>query len=588
VPDPIIASELSNPCLGFLWLGSCRYNPGAPTSIYFSLGEVVGALAFTLAVQQLLKPIYRFRLSVRYLKVSHLYLCVFAGAAIAMVAALVPNFPILHGGPWGYAIVWEIAAATLFIVAYGAVALAIALPIRVRSHQMEPFARGAATLLSAANETDHVDLLPDLQRSLSVLIATASFSRSSKHTSAFFDFIFRHRIEQASYADSLLRIIADPLFCETIVKRTPWRVVSMLQELSERRLHVPGAEQFIRQLAHQAILRDDAIMAREVEYHGFGTAPLLSQALFSDPFVVVHYNPLYSFFTTSSQLVTASMLARFNHAAERCYKTLIREGHTYRAQVAFSVSHFYRSVSMRVWEIQATDDRDFRFSLQLHDGVKNAIHLADALLASLPQDDYDDLFVTNLAAHRSDVLETLVEIVYEFLTAIANRFKGFDDPFWMTAIEVFLDTFPTDQHEPIGMTPFQQRLAIKLIGKLDQNMEGWYPAICKVLLSCIGPYPQPLSRPSGTAFGILRDAMYAELQRLPRLAVTKPDKFADFLPDNVTYDVATRQLAHMYRGGNPTITDLTPLNLGPVSLIDPGIRRPLTDEERNRHVIDTQ
>ena len=55
MPDPVTASEVPNACLGLSWRGTCRYNPAAPTSIYFSLGEVVGALAFTRAVQQLLK-----------------------------------------------------------------------------------------------------------------------------------------------------------------------------------------------------------------------------------------------------------------------------------------------------------------------------------------------------------------------------------------------------------------------------------------------------------------------------------------------------------------------------------------------------
>jgi hypothetical protein len=44
-------------CFGVEWLGQCSYNPASPALIYFSLGEVVGALAFTLAVQQLLRKI---------------------------------------------------------------------------------------------------------------------------------------------------------------------------------------------------------------------------------------------------------------------------------------------------------------------------------------------------------------------------------------------------------------------------------------------------------------------------------------------------------------------------------------------------
>ncbi len=89
-------------CLGLEMLGLCAYDPAKPFSIYFSLGEVIGALAFTLAVQQLLKPIYRFRLVARYLSLSRLYIAVFTAVFAVVFAAVAPNLPVLHGGPWGY------------------------------------------------------------------------------------------------------------------------------------------------------------------------------------------------------------------------------------------------------------------------------------------------------------------------------------------------------------------------------------------------------------------------------------------------------------------------------------------------------
>jgi hypothetical protein len=518
---------------------------------------------------------------VRYLSLTHLYIFIFAGVAAAVIAALVPNFPILHSGPWGYAIVWELGASALFAVAYGAVALAIVRPVRVRGRRMEDFARGAATMLSAASEADHVDLLQDLHRSLPVLIKAAAFVGRLRETSAFFDFIHRDEIKQASYAHTLLRIIADPLFCETLVKRAPWQVVTMLREISEKRLYAQGAEQFIRELAHQAILRDDGMMAREVGYHGFGTAPLLSDSLFSDPFIL-RYDPLDSFHVASGDVVTAATLKRFNSAAERSYLTLIEEHKTDRAQIAFSIESFYRTVFMRAWNIQEAGNRDFHLTWEMNNAVRMAIKLADKLLASLSPRSYDFMFVTNVQQHRSDVLETLVEIVYEALTAISNKFKGYDDPFWHLAIDVFHHTGFSSIGQPAdGMTPFQQRLALKLIDKLEDNMKGYYPAICRVLLSCVGPYKDQGPQASRTAFNILKDAVYSELQRLPQLATTKLDQLADYLPDQVTYDAASTRLTHSQRSGESIITDLSALNLGAISLVDPAIRRPMSDDERS-------
>ena len=396
-----------------------------------------------------------------------------------MIAALVPNFPVLHGRPWGYAIVWEILATTLFVVAYGSVVLAIVRPLRVRPRRMVEFARGVATLLSAASETDHTDLVDDLGWSLPIVIKAASFGEHQRDTTAFFDFIYRKEIERASYAFTLLRVVADPLFCATLVTRAPWRVALVLKDLSAKRLHSRAAEQFVREIAHQAIIRDDSMMTREIGYHGFGTAPLLSESLFSDPFILIAYDPFDTFFETASDATLGLLLSQFNNAAERCYATLIKEGHIYHAQSAYSIQRFYSSVFMTAYKFQKGDEYDHRVTTQMTFAVRFATKMANKLLASVTETRYQALFVSNPAIYRHDVLETLVEIVYEALASIANLFKSVDDPFWLLAIDVMHDVFHSVGEQPDGMTPFQQRLALKLIHKLNENMRGFYPAIAR-------------------------------------------------------------------------------------------------------------
>src|SRR5262249_6148642 len=124
-------------------------------------------------------------------------------------------------------------------------------PVHVQKRRIEDFARGMARLLSAANEVDRVDVLPDLQRSLPVLIKAAEFIEDREPTSPFFDFIHCDKTRQASYASTFLRIIADPLFCQTLVTRAPWQTVAILQEISKDRLYALSAEEFIRELARQ-------------------------------------------------------------------------------------------------------------------------------------------------------------------------------------------------------------------------------------------------------------------------------------------------------------------------------------------------
>jgi hypothetical protein len=363
VADAItVASELGHACFGLEALGLCSYDPAKPFTVYFAPGAAVGALAFTLAVQQLLKPVYRFRLEARHLSLSRIYACVFSGIAAVVLAAVLPNIPILHGGPWGYPINWEIFGTLLFAFSYGAVVVAVVRPVRVNPTRLPEFAQQAALLLSSANEQDHIDFARDLERSLPTLISEAAFlDHLPPDRSAFYDFIHRHKIDRAAYASSFLRIVADPSFCKTLIKRLPWQVVFMLRKLSEDELYADGAAQLVRELAHQAIFNDDGMMAREIGYHGFGTAPLLSDALFSDWFIVERYNPFD--FSTHRDVVTAEVLKRFNSAAERCYTTLIESGHIHYSQAAFRIQSFYRSVFFSARELQQTKQRDIQKTL---------------------------------------------------------------------------------------------------------------------------------------------------------------------------------------------------------------------------------
>ena len=185
--------------------------------------------------------------------------------------------------------------------------------------------------------------------------------------------------------------------------------------------------------------------------------------------------------------------------------------------------------------------------------------MAHKLLSSLPLIQYEALYVRDPKEYRADVLETLVEIVFEALAAVSNKFKGFEDPFWAMVIQTVQHVYPQFSHVPDGFTPFQQRLALKLIDKLSDNMRGYYPAICRILLAWVGPYVHAAAQPNRTAFNILKDAVYFELQKLPLLAASKPDKVAHYLPDNVTFrschDRPCSHLQKRYIFSHPTFHD---------------------------------
>jgi hypothetical protein len=567
-------------CLGIESLGLCNYDPAAPSANYFTLGNVVAALAFTIALQNFIKPVFDFRLRVRRITTTRLFGLVFCGAFCIVIATLVPHTALLHPTILGYAIFWEILASLMFFGAYGAVAFAAVRPVNVSPTRVAQFAQSAAKLLSEANESDHLELLKDLRLSLPTLIRLARFVERDTHepTTAFYDFIHRHKIEQASYAHSFLRIIADGQFCRTLVDRAPWEVSRLLTTIVDGKLYARAAEAFISELAQQALSSDDAMMDREMKYHGFGTAPLLSDSLFAEPFVVERYNPLDFYF--DSETVTPRIIKRFNSSSLRIFETLISSRRTDHSYAAYGAKRFYETAFMGLYAIQDASNYDFNHVMEIRSAVLNAIKLADRLMASMSERSYEYLFVEgDEEHHRHDVLEVLVEIVFDGLCGIANKFRGVEDHFWMVGREAISEAFNSIGAEPDGMTPFQQRLAIRLIDKLRDNMTGYYPAISRVLLATVGPLREVARQENETAFNILQKAVYQELLKLPELAARKPEKLGDFFPDNVAYDVDARTLTHTYSGGAIAITDLKTIAVEPVSLIDPRYRRKLSAEQ---------
>ncbi len=567
---------MSAACLGLSWLGDCSYDPSAPGNLYFSLGEAVGALAFTLAVQQFLRPIYLFRLRSRYLSLGWLYSLVFAGVGSAFVAAIVPSLNLPRGW-WVYPVVWELLAAILFVVPYGAVGLAIARPIKVAPRRIPDFARGAARLLAGSSDSDRIDLMHDLILSVPILAKAAhGLDTPPKRRTAFYDYIHRSKIEQAGFSQSFLSILADPQTCRTLVRSAPWSVAEILRGLSDEEIYAPAAEQWVREIAKQAILEDESMMAREIEFHGFATAPLLSDGLFSDAFIVERYNPM-DFFLPQER-IGASVLRRFNHAARRSFMVLIDEGSADNSPVAHWIASTYETAFLGVWKEQERADHDHHYTLEVRHSLEQAARLATKMMDKATPEEYEEMFISDPEKFRSDGLEALVEIVFKGLCSFASKFAGVDDPFWMAALEGVNRPFEKIGAQPDGMTPFQQRLALKIVDKVKDNMEGWYPSITRVLLATLGPYNARGLQPNRTAFNILREAVYAELRLFPKLAEKQPEKVAHYLPHNITFD--GKVVVHLNRDAAYGSTDLTALTIERPSLTAPEIRRPLTAEER--------
>lgn len=558
-------------CLGLQLLGECTYKPAAPFGVYFSLGEAISALALTVAVQQLLKPVLHLRLAARSLTINHLYAALFLGAAAVLVSAILPHVPPLHDGPWGFPVVWEAVGALIFAAVYAVVIWVISRPAVATPRNMVAFCRASARLLSSASDADRTDYVRDLAASAVPLIEAAAFiERHSERITAFWEFIHRKKIEQGSIAWELLRLLADPHFCRVAVRQTPWSVAGIMQEIDARNLHAEAAAQFVKEIAFQAVFDDESMMIREASYTGFGTAPLLTDSIFRSQHIITTLDP-FDWLFSADRRFSVSTLNRFCKAFEAATETLI-EGRTFhRVQAMYSCHRTFETIARFCNDLQRRKSDDYTVALAAAQCFQTAAALARRAERECTPGTYAQMFRT--AAGRDYAISmfgVLVDDTYEGLEGVANHFAGLDDLFWSMGHNLVRTVYGRFGGETAGMTPLQQRLSMKILRKVRDNMNGYYPAITRVMLAMIGPYNAPPDQTTRSSFNILRDAFYAELKSLRVLAARSPEKVLDYLPPNVTYDVTRDVLVHTYSGGSTTETDLRALNyLVPLDLTHP-------------------
>ena len=477
--------------------------------------------------------------------------------------------------------------------AYAATAFISLRPARIYKFNLTLFCRAGASLLSSATEEDRINFAEDLlqSRNLERLVKYASaWERADDHAthieserlplagqpqsfsgrapiSAFYLFAHRKELELAGWAYSFLRIVCDHEFCATLVKKSAWLTASALDRLKEQKDSSPAVQEFVQAIAGQAILNEESMMAKEHGYSGFANAPILSRSLFKDRNFLRRYDPLRGLQFKVPDSPTEGFVRRLNDASEMILNTAIDGKDYWPTGYVQSVTIAYKALSNR-WRIDRNKGKSIEYGYELHAGVDQLSKIVLEGLSSLDARITKQLFVTEPEKHRSDIVNSVASIAYESLECVANEFLGFEDEAWFYAQSLLSNIYPAYDEQVEGLNPLQQQLALKLIKKLSQNMNGWYPSMSRVLLAVIGPYSKRSTDKKRTAFIILKDAVYFEFKKLAVLNKNAPQKISQFLPSNVKYNPKTNTLTHSYRGGEKEVTKLSQLRLVAVDLCD--------------------
>ena len=547
--------------------GQCSYDPGNPAFSYFGLGEAVAALA----VPQFIKPIYRMRLAARRIRIKHIFYLAFGGATFALIGGILPHLPIQRDSPLAYPLVWELSGGILFAIAFGLLAFGSVTPLKATAGGVRNFAQAVAHFLTVAQPADHVEFAEqELADNFERLSQFANFIDWFDEPTAFFVFTHRQAIEDGQYAGSLLRIASDSRLCRTIVERTPWLAAGLMRTIDEKRIRCRAAERLVQEIALQAIASNDSMLERESGYGGFSNAPVLADALFGSAFIARNYRPLQWLSMDFGEPVTRSLARRFNMAAELLLETSLKGRDFWQPSAHYDVAAIYKSMAQSLrW--QAPEAISIDTLVSVTQGATDRIKQVREALAATPVAERRLLYkADDRQQWGENLIEVYADLASELLQTIANDFGGVDDRFWSFAIGFWHETFPFYENELAGFDPFQQRLALHIQAKVAQNMDGWYPALTRLVLAVHGPLGAPPTIPRRSAYVVFGELFYDQLRDgLPRLLTSKPEKLDDFLPPSVTYDAATNTLTRTFTGGAERQTALATLTVGLVDPYDP-------------------
>lgn len=572
-------------CLGIMALGQCSYDPANPAQLYFSIGEAVAALSITLIVPQFLRPILKFRLRCRAIDEWHIYVCVLAATMMVIFAAILPSLGVSSGALWTYPIVWESAAGIVFLFAVATLVFAVIRPANPASVNLERFAYSAVDFLAHATDKDRAEFSTDLRYCIYEMVRKADLRLRLWKPSAFVLFSKRHQLRDSEYASAFLRVLSDPAFCRVLVRDTPWNTAVILQEIAKYPAECQSVNDFVREIARQAVLMDDSMFAREIEYKGFRATSVISDALFGNHLLARFYTPLEGLWFGDTMDLEVGQVKRTSRALLLTVKSSLSAGAHWQQHGLRRASDLVSSVARDICQSVRDDRGDYHLIHALEFDLFQVVgetrkHLgklddkAYAYLFFKPKDDTEKDMVRDFT-----LLDEVAEIVVEYAFSFCNDFEGGEDPFWHTAISFDRHVFGRCRGNAVGFDPLQQRVALKMLRKVDENLEGYYPAISRMFLSTIGFYEPPTEENKNQPWELFVHAFFYRFQEFPKFYETDRDKAETFLPSDVRYDPVRRSIIKTYADGEERETVLSDLCLPGIS-VDDHLRSGAVDDEK--------
>ena len=538
------------------------------TNVYFSIGDAVAGLGIFLLIPQFLKPIYVFRLRVIGLGLRSLYATAALGFIFVLIAAYTQFIPASVPDVIRASITWETAGGLLYATSYSALGLVYIFPAHVGLSSVGKYVRAGAYLLASGSEEDRVEFAADVLANIRKLIRIAGMG-ATQHP-PLRRFILKRRGQSvediASYSESFLRLLADPGFCRTLVRRLPWDAARILRAFSEEKPSTQVGRAFVHQITRHVLISAEAEGNKEDDWLQFSDAPALSRAAFGDTYLNRHYLPWEGLAVSDLAEVDLPTLERIARAAAFTIDEYVAERFGYQSYNIARMQETFEALSRRIYLLKKSDADVSQLIGVLGRSVKYVVEATRTFCRNATPAERRALYASGQGTRDPSSIDSIAEIVISVLENISFEFSGFDDVFWPVAREIWDSLMPRFGAETPGMDPLQQRVVLKLIEKTNETIEGWHSPLPRQALAIIGPYPSKPETGERSAFRICRDLFYTEFKAYPAFYERDPERAKTLLPSNVRYDPATTELIHRYSFGSEDPTNLSALQIPAASL----------------------
>ncbi len=535
--------------------------------LVFTAGDAIAASAVTFAIRQFIRPIYVFRLKVYGLSEKLLYGLIFLATILVVCGNAMFSFSenpgelhILISGA-------QIFGASIFILVYSFSAYVAVRPAKLTVSNAKRFVLAMANLLSNQNAEEHALLISDLRNSIANIVKIAGEYELLYEKSAFVHFSKRRLIEAGSFSDALLRLLADENFCRLVVERDPWQTAALFEKIELAGVRCEAAKLFVEEIAAQFIISSNSGLAREIDFHGFGSAPIVKNAVFGNSYVLINYPPLAATKLMIHSNLEDGFIERLSVAAWEAWSTLMEAGIISHSYTAHQIGRLYEHVLHRISALERDNNRkhdSYRFQRSIIDLYRITVRTtlnyrhdfdANRLHNSIKNND-------GLVPDAANVCASIIFCVFE---SACWSFKGFDDPAWSRVIDIFMEVFPNERSTKNPDINLIQKILIREITlKVRWNMKGFYPPVTKVLLCLVGPPPSGELQDS-SAIGVLRQTIYFELRNMKNLHREKPGAAERYMCDGVSYFANRDTVRHVFRDGEYTETPLSEIDVVPTA-----------------------